>query len=108
MIGYSNQPLTVRPKISLDSSREVAQGCEVSFVKYLYLIPIIIGQNLCYVCYALNQTGPFSYHGLEYAKEPDLTKYFNFKNANFRWLHNNIILCMCNQLRKARMIRYNS
>jgi len=42
-------------KASLDSSREVAQGCGVSFVNCLYLVPLIIGQNFCATS---NQTGP--------------------------------------------------
>ena len=48
----------MRSKASLDSSREVAQGCRVSFVNWLYLIPIIIGQNLWYFLAHTNQTGP--------------------------------------------------
>ena len=45
----------MRSKASLDSSREVAQGCGVSFVNYFYLVPLIIGQNFCATS---NQTGP--------------------------------------------------
>ena len=37
----------MRSKASLDSSREVVQGCEVSFVNCFYLISLIIGQNFC-------------------------------------------------------------
>ena len=44
-------------KASLGSSREVAQGCGVSFVNCLYLVPLIIGQNFCATS---NQTGPES------------------------------------------------
>ena len=53
MLQY--QPLIVRWKVSLDSSRKVAQGCEVSFINFLYLIPLIISQNLCYLCYTSNR-----------------------------------------------------
>ena len=31
----------MRSKVSLDSSREIAQGCAVNFVNYLYLVPLI-------------------------------------------------------------------
>ena len=55
MLQY--QPLIVRWKVSLDSSRKVAQGCEVSFVNCIYLIPLIMSQNLCYLCYTSNRTG---------------------------------------------------
>ena len=47
----------MRSKASLDSSREVAQGCGVSFVNYLYLVSLIIGQNFCASCAKPNQTG---------------------------------------------------
>ena len=64
MIGYSdttvNHPLIVRSKASLGSSREVEHGCRVSFVNYLYLVPLIIDQNFCATYTNLNQTGPMS------------------------------------------------
>ena len=47
----------MRLKTSLDSSREVEQGCGVSFVNYLYLVPLIIGQNFCATCAKPNQSG---------------------------------------------------
>ena len=56
MIGYSNQSQIVRSKTSLDSSREVEYGCGISFVNYLYLVPLIIGQSFCATW--TNQTGP--------------------------------------------------
>ena len=40
----------MRSKASLGSSREVAQGCGVSFINCLYLVPLIIGQNFCATC----------------------------------------------------------
>ena len=52
------QPLIVRSKASLGSSREVEHGCGVSFINYLYLVHLIIGQNFCATCANLNQTGP--------------------------------------------------
>ena len=58
VIGYSNHPLIVRSKISLDSSREVAQGCEVSFVNYFYLIFLIVGQSLCQTATDQTKQGP--------------------------------------------------
>ena len=48
----------MRSKASLGSSREVAQGCGVSFVNYLYLVPLIIGQNFYAICATSNKTGP--------------------------------------------------
>ena len=48
----------MRSKTSLDSSREVAQGCGVSFVNCLYLVPLIISQNFCAACTKPNQTWP--------------------------------------------------
>ena len=48
----------MRSKTSLGSSREVAQGCGVSFVNYLYLVPLIIDQNFYTTCATTNQTGP--------------------------------------------------
>ena len=56
MIGYSNHPQIMRSKTLLNSSREVARGCEVSFVKCHYLESLIIGQNLYYLWYQGNQT----------------------------------------------------
>src|SRR6185503_11736799 len=53
MLQYHH--LIVRSKTSLGSSREVAQGCGVSFINCLYLVPLIIGQNFCATS---NQTGP--------------------------------------------------
>jgi hypothetical protein len=50
----------VRSKTSLGSSREVVQRCGVSFVNYLYLVPLIIGQSFCTTCARPNQTGPSS------------------------------------------------
>ena len=50
----------MRSKISLGSSREVVQGCGVSFVNCLYLVPLIIGQNFCATHATVNQTGPMS------------------------------------------------
>ena len=52
--------LIVQSNDSLGSSREIAQGCRVSFVNYLYLVPLIIGQNFCAICAKPNQTGPQS------------------------------------------------
>jgi len=46
----------VRSKVSLDSSREIAQGCRVSFINYFYLILLIISQNFCTICTTSNQT----------------------------------------------------
>ena len=48
----------MRSKASLGSSREVARGCGVSFVNYLYLVPLIIGQNFYATCTTHNQTRP--------------------------------------------------
>ena len=48
----------MRSKISLDSSREVAQGCGVSFVNYLHLVPLIISQNFCATYATSNQIEP--------------------------------------------------
>ena len=48
----------MRPKASLGSSREVVQGCGVSFANCLYLVPLIIGQNFCATHASVNQTGP--------------------------------------------------
>ena len=48
----------MRSKTSLGSSREVAQGYGVSFVNYLYLVPLIIGQIFCATSTTSNQTGP--------------------------------------------------
>jgi hypothetical protein len=48
----------VRSKTSLGSSREVVQRCGVSFVNYLYLVPLIIDQNFCAICAIFIQTGP--------------------------------------------------
>ena len=45
----------VRSKTSFGSSREVEQSYGVSFVNYLYLVLLIIGQNFCATS---NQTGP--------------------------------------------------
>ena len=45
----------MRSNASLGSSREVAQGCGVSCVNCLYLVPLIIGQNFCATS---NQTEP--------------------------------------------------
>jgi hypothetical protein len=56
MLQY--RPLIVQSKVSLGSSREVAHGCGVSFINYLYLVPLIIGQNFCATCAKPNQTGP--------------------------------------------------
>ena len=56
----------MRSKASLGSSREVAQGCGVSFVNCLYLVPLIIDQNFCATFTATNQTGA-------YARAPLLT-----------------------------------
>ena len=50
----------MRSKTSLGSSREIAQGCGVSFTNCLHLIPLIIGQNFCATCATHNQTGPSS------------------------------------------------
>ena len=50
----------MRSRASLDSSREVAQGCEVSFINYFYLVSLIIGQNFCATCATTNQTEPRS------------------------------------------------
>ena len=47
----------MRSKVSLGSSREVVQGCGVSFANFLYLVPIIIGQIFCTA--TMNQTGPW-------------------------------------------------
>ena len=47
----------MRSKVSLGSSREIAQGCGVSFVNCLYLIPLIIGQNF-YTTYTTANQGP--------------------------------------------------
>ena len=44
--------------VSLSSSREVEQGCRVSFVNYLYLVTLIIGQIFCATCATLMQSGP--------------------------------------------------
>ena len=44
----------MRLKTSLGSSREVVQGCGVSFANRLYLVPIIIGQKFC----ATSKQGP--------------------------------------------------
>ena len=52
-------------KASLGSSREIAQGCGVSFVNCLYLVPLIIGQNFCATCATHNQTGPEAGFGLD-------------------------------------------
>ena len=48
----------MRSTTLLSSSREVAYGCGVSFINWLYLVPLIIGQNFCATCANLNQTGP--------------------------------------------------
>ena len=55
MLQY--HPLIVRLNASLGSSREVAQNCGVSFVNWLYLVPLIIGQNFYTTCATSNQTG---------------------------------------------------
>ena len=57
---YSNYSLIVRSKTSLGSSREVEHGCGISFVNYLYLVPLIISQSFCATCARANQTGPES------------------------------------------------
>ena len=36
-------------------SREIAQGCGVSFINCLYLVPLIIGQNFCTTCATSNK-----------------------------------------------------
>ena len=59
MLQY--HPRIVRSKASLGSSREVEQDCGVSFVNYLYLVPLIIGQNFCTTSTTNNQTGPCSW-----------------------------------------------
>ena len=43
------------PKTSLGSSREVAQGCGVNFINWLYLIPLITSQNFCVTCATTNR-----------------------------------------------------
>ena len=48
----------MRSKASLGSSREVVQGCGVSFINCLYLVPLIIDQNFCATHATINQTGP--------------------------------------------------
>ena len=63
MIGYSDAtvPSSNRvSKASLGSSREVVQGCGVSFANCLYLVPLIIGQNFCATHTTINQTVPLS------------------------------------------------
>ena len=51
----------MRSKTLLGSSREVAQGCGVSFVNCLYLVPLIIDQNFCATCATSIQTGRGAY-----------------------------------------------
>ena len=51
--------LIVQSKASLGSSREVEHGCGISFVNYLYLVPLIIGQSFCATCARANQIGPW-------------------------------------------------
>ena len=48
MIDYSDATVPSSNRASnasLGSSREVVQCCGVSFANYLYLVPLIIGQN---------------------------------------------------------------
>ena len=63
----------MRSKSLLGSSREVEQGCGVSFVNYLYLVPLIIGQNFCATSTTNNQTGP----NLESYSSPDVDMGFS-------------------------------
>ena len=58
MLQYHH--LIARSKASLGSSREVEQGCGVSFVNCFYLVPLIIGQNFCATCASTNQTEPMT------------------------------------------------
>ena len=53
----------MRSKASLGSSREVVQGCGVSFTNCLYLVPLIISQNFCTTHATTNQTGPLDFYG---------------------------------------------
>ena len=48
----------MQSKTSLGSSREVVQGCGVSFANYLCLVPLIVGQNFCATHATTIQTGP--------------------------------------------------
>ena len=48
----------MRSKASLGSSREVVQGCEVSFANCFYLVHLIIDQFFCITHATINQTGP--------------------------------------------------
>ena len=64
----------MRSKASLGSSREVVQDCGVSFANYLYLVPLIIGQNFCATCAIYNQTEPW-FGGLPEEAPPVLLYY---------------------------------
>ena len=48
----------MRLKTLLGSSREVVQGCGVSFANCLYLVPLIISQNFCATHATVNQIWP--------------------------------------------------
>ena len=50
----------MRSKTSIGSSREVEQDCGVSFINWLYLVPLIIDQNFYTTCTTRNQTEPSS------------------------------------------------
>ena len=60
MLQY--HPLIEQSNASLGSSREVTQGCGVSFINCLYLVPLIISQNFCATCASINQTWPQYYY----------------------------------------------
>ena len=102
---YSNHPLIVLPKTSLGSSREVAQGCWVSFVIYLYLVPLIISQNLCTTCAATNQTEPEScpYTAVLHCPVQGRSTRTQFNTTKFS-LQNFIII----QMKDHSQVRYNS
>ena len=58
----------MRSKVLLGSSREITKGRGISFVNYLYLVPLIIGQNFYATCATLVQTGPQTGWAEKYTK----------------------------------------